>query len=195
MSPARLTLLRNAGFDPEVIPSHVDEAGVDGLAAGEAARTLAERKAAAVAVRLAADAEGGAAPLVVGCDSLLAVDGRVRGKPRSVDEAREWWRAHRGVVGTLVTGHCVVDVASGRRVTDVAETRVRFGWPTDDEIEAYLATGEPLQVAGAATIDGYGAPFIDGIQGDHGTVIGLSLPLLRRLLADLGVPITDLWKR
>lgn len=196
-SPSRLTLLRNAGLDPEVIPSHVDEDGVDALSAVEAARTLSERKAEAVAERLGPDsgAEADAASVVLGCDSLLGIAGLVRGKPRSVDQARDWWREHRGAVGTLVTGHCVIDLASGRRAVGVAETLVHFGRPTDDEIEAYLATGEPLHVAGAATIDGYGAPFIDCIEGDHGTVLGLSLPLLRRLLADLGIPITDLWKR
>ena len=197
-SPARLSLLREAGFAPEVIVSHVDEDGVADLPVTEAARILAGRKASAVADRLASagtdtDTAGGPAPVVVGCDSLLAIDGVVRGKPASLDEARAWWRAQRGHKGTLVTGHCVVDVAAGRRASAVAETEVRFGQPSDDEIEAYLATGEPLQVAGGFTIDGYAAPFVDGIDGDPGTVLGLSLPLLRCLLDDLGIAITDLW--
>ena len=100
----------------------------------------------------------------------------------------------RGREGTLFTGHCVVDAATGRRAVGVAKTLVRFGTPSDDEIDAYVATGEPLRVAGAFTLDGFAAPFIDGIDGDHGNVIGLSLPLLRRLLAQLGVPITSLWR-
>jgi septum formation protein len=197
-SPARLSLLRNAGFAPEVIVSHVDEGGVVDLPVTEAARILADRKASAVADRLAEAAErvdvaAGPSPVVLGCDSLLAIDGTIRGKPASVDEARAWWRAQRGHKGTLVTGHCVVDLAAGRRASAVAETEVRFGQPTDAEVEAYLGTGEALGVAGGFTIDGYAAPFVDGIDGDPGTVLGLSLPLLRCLLDDLGIAITDLW--
>jgi septum formation protein len=191
-SPSRLALLQTAGFDPEAIPSHVDEDGVSGLPPEDAARTLAERKARSVADGLAATAVG---TVVVGCDSLLAFDGAIRGKPSSVDEARAWWRSQRGRSGTLVTGHCLIELPDDRQAAGVAQTRVRFGHPTDAEIESYLATGEPLQVAGAATIDGYGGPFIDGIEGDHGTVVGLSLPLLRSLLADLGIPVTDLWAK
>jgi septum formation protein len=171
--------------------SGIEEEGVEGLTAEDAARTLAERKADAVAARLAATTDP--ATLVVGCDSMLSIDGEVRGKPASADQARDWWRTQRGRSGTLVTGHAVVDTATGRRACAVARTVVRFGAPSDDELDAYIATGEPLVVAGACTIDGYGAPFVDGIDGDHGTVLGLSMPLLRRLLGELGVAITDLW--
>ncbi|HEX2562713.1 MAG TPA: Maf family nucleotide pyrophosphatase [Acidimicrobiales bacterium] len=190
-SPARLALLRAAGLAPHVMASGSGEEGVEGLTAEDAARTLAERKADAVAARLAATADP--ATLVVGCDSMLSIDGEVRGKPASADQARDWWRTQRGRSGTLVTGHAVVDTATGRRACAVARTVVRFGAPSDDELDAYIATGEPLVVAGACTIDGYGAPFVDGIDGDHGTVLGLSMPLLRRLLGELGVAITDLW--
>lgn len=190
-SPARLALLRAAGLAPHVMASGVEEDGVEGLTADDAARTLAERKADAVAARLAAAT--GPAPLVVGCDSMLSIDGEVRGRPASADQARDWWRTQRGRSGTLVTGHAVVDIATCRRACAVARTVVRFGVPSDDELDAYIATGEPLAVAGACTIDGYGAPFVDGIDGDHGTVLGLSMPLLRRLLGELGVAITDLW--
>jgi nucleoside triphosphate pyrophosphatase len=199
-SPARLGLLRAAGFAPEVMVSGVHEDGVDGLDAAEVAKILARRKAVAVVDRLAAHGaspvDAGATldrPLVVGCDSVLAVDGEVRGKPASAAEATTWWRGYRGTTGTLVTGHAVVDAATGDEVAAAAQTHVRFGAPSDAEIEAYVATGEPLRVAGAFTIDGYGAPFVDGIDGNHGTVLGLSLPLLRALLADLGVAVTDLW--
>jgi septum formation protein len=133
------------------------------------------------------------APLVLGCDSVLAFAGEVRGKPGSAAEARDWWRGYRGREGRLVTGHAVVDLAAGRRAVRAAATVVRFGRPSDAEIEAYVATGEPLGVAGGFTLDGYCAPFVDGIDGDHGTVLGLSLPLLRALLAELDVTITDLW--
>jgi septum formation protein len=189
-SPARLALLRAAGIEPEVIVSDVAEDGVGHLPADEAVRTLADRKASAVADRL-----GGATdpPLVVGCDSMLAFAGEVRGKPTSGDQARAWWRTMAGGEGTLLTGHAVVDLASGRRAAGVSETQVRFGRPTETELDAYVASGEPLRVAGAFTLDGRGAPFVEGIDGDPGTVIGLSLPLLRRLLADLGVAVTDLW--
>jgi septum formation protein len=195
-SPARLALLRAAGMAPDVMVSGVAEGGVAGLTAAEAARTLAERKADAIARRLhGATLPGHPAPLVVGCDSLFEIDGELRGKPASADQARAWWHEQRGRSGVLTTGHAVVDLATGRRTSGVADTLVRFGCPTDAEIEAYIATGEPLTVAGACTIDGYGAPFVAGIDGDHGTVIGLSLPLLRTLLADLGIAITDLWTR
>ena len=195
-SPARLALLRAAGLAPEVMVSGVAEDGVAGVTAPEAARTLAERKAEAIARRLhGATLPGYPAPLVVGCDSLFEIDGELRGKPESADQARAWWQGQRGRSGVLTTGHAVVDLATGRRTSGVADTLVRFGCPSDAEIEAYIATGEPLAVAGACTIDGYGAPFVAGIDGDHGTVIGLSLPLLRTLLADLGIAITDLWTR
>jgi septum formation protein len=191
-SPARLGALRAAGIAPEVVVSGVDESGVDDLPADEAVRTLAERKAGAVAERIV-ERLGGSEPLVVGCDSMLAFGGEVRGKPTNPDQARRWWQDQRGGTGVLLTGHAVVDLATGRRAAGVSRTTVRFGDPSDAEIDAYVASGEPLAVAGAFTLDGRGAPFVDGVDGDHGTVIGLSLPLLRRLLADLGVAITDLW--
>ncbi len=189
-SPARVALLRAAGLAPDVVVSGEAEDGVSGLSAPDLARTLAERKASAVAGRIATRDD---AALVVGCDSVLDFGGEVRGKPASAEEATAWWRSYRGRSGTLVTGHAVVEAGTGRRAVGVAETVVRFGDPTDAEIAAYVATGEPLAVAGGFTLDGYAAPFVDGIDGDHGTVLGLSLPLLRRLLADLGVGVTDLW--
>ena len=187
-SPARLGVLQAAGFDPEVIVSGVDEDGVTGPT-DKVALLLAERKAAAVAAQVEGDA------LVIGCDSVLDVDGETRGKPRSVEEARAWWASVAGRTAVLHSGHCVIDVATDRRASAVASTTVRYGTPTDAEMDAYLATDEPLAVAGGFTIDGYAAPFVDSLDGDHGTVLGLSLPLLRRLLADIDVAITDLWTR
>lgn len=186
-SPARLTMLRAAGFDPHVVVSGVDEDEVQTTDAKELCRTLAERKAMAVAVRQ------GVGALVVGCDSVLELEGEVYGKPADADEARKRWARMAGQSGVLHTGHCVVHTTDGRRESGVASTTVRFGRPTEAELEAYLATGEPLRVAGAFTIDGYGGMFVDGIDGDHGTVVGISLPMLRALLAKLDVPITDLW--
>ena len=180
-------MLRAAGLAPEVMVSDVPEDDVTGTTAEVAVR-LAERKAAAVVERLA-----GEEALVVGCDSVLDVDGATRGKPASVDEARAWWASVAGRTATLHSGHCVIDTGSGARASAVSSTLVRYGTPTDAEMDAYLATDEPLRVAGGFTIDGYAAPFVDGIDGDHGTVLGLSLPVLRRLLAELGTPIVELW--
>jgi len=187
-SPARLRLLRDAGFDPRVVVSGVDEDDVRSDDPAGMVRVLAERKATAVAGRLSAD------EVVVGCDSMLVLDGDVLGKPASADEAVRRWDRMRGRTGTLMTGHCVVDVAHDRSVADVAATEVRFGRPTDAEVQAYVATGEPLHVAGAFTLDGRSAPFVDGIDGDPSNVIGLSLPLLRALLARLDVEVTALWR-
>ncbi|MCW2874528.1 nucleoside triphosphate pyrophosphatase [Actinacidiphila oryziradicis] len=186
-SPARRGLLKSAGLDPKVIVSGVDEDAITADTPGELARVLAEAKAAVVAGQLRDGA------LVIGCDSVLDLDGEALGKPADAEEAAARWKAMRGRTGVLRTGHCVIDTANGRQVSATASTTVRFGNPDDAEIAAYVASGEPLQVAGAFTLDGLSAPFIDGIDGDHGNVLGLSLPLLRRLLADLGVRITDLW--
>ncbi|MCL7494099.1 Maf family nucleotide pyrophosphatase [Streptomyces sp. MCA2] len=188
-SPARLALLRQAGLAPEVVVSGFDEDALTAPTPGELARVLAEAKAAAVAARPET-----AGALVVGCDSVLELDGRALGKPADAEDATARWKSMRGRSGVLQTGHCVIDTAAGgRQVSATASTTVRFGDPSDDEIAAYVESGEPLFVAGAFTLDGRSAPFIDGIDGDPGNVIGLSLPLLRRLLAGLDVAITDLW--
>jgi septum formation protein len=185
-SPARLRLLRDAGLDPQVVVSDVDESQVAATEPRAVVQELATRKAQVVAA-------GRSDALVVGCDSMLLLDGRVLGKPADAAEATARWRAMRGRTGTLLTGHTVIDAGSGRTASGVAATDVRFGRPTDDEVRAYVATGEPLRVAGAFTLDGRSAPFVEGIDGDPGTVIGLSLPLLRALLAELDVRLTDLW--
>ncbi|MGW7360317.1 nucleoside triphosphate pyrophosphatase [Streptomyces sp. NPDC054802] len=187
-SPARLNLLRQAGLAPEVIVSGVDEDALTAPTPSELALVLAEAKAAAVAARPEA-----AGALLIGCDSVLELDGEALGKPADAEEAIARWKAMRGRAGVLQTGHCVIDTATGRRASATASTTVRFGEPSDAEVAAYVASGEPLHVAGAFTLDGRSAPFIDGIDGDPGNVIGLSLPLLRRLLAELGFSITDLW--
>lgn len=191
-SPARLRLLRDAGFDPEVVVSGVDESVVTETDPRSLVAELARRKAVAVVVTVADRLDAGRT-LVVGCDSMLLLDGEILGKPADAAEATVRWKSMRGNTGVLLTGHAVVDPASGRRAEAVGETTVRFGTPSDAEIEAYVATGEPMQVAGAFTLDGRSAPFVDGIDGDPGNVIGLSLPLLRRLLAELDVELTELW--
>ncbi|MFD9503605.1 nucleoside triphosphate pyrophosphatase [Streptomyces sp. NPDC060035] len=187
-SPARLGLLRQAGFAPEVIVSGVDEDALSAPTPARLALLLAEAKAAVVAAR--PEASGA---LVIGCDSVLELDGEALGKPADSEEATARWKSMRGRSGVLQTGHSVIDTATGRTASATASTVVRFGEPTDAEVAAYVASGEPLHVAGAFTLDGRSAPFIDAIEGDHGNVIGLSLPLLRRLLGELGISVTELW--
>ncbi len=185
-SPARLRLLRDAGFAPQVVVSGVAEDDIDPLDTEGSVGRLAAAKAGAVA-------RSGGDALVVGCDSMLEFDGRPHGKATSLEEARSWLEAMRGKAGTLWTGHCVIDEASGGRAEEVVGTTVRFGVTTDAELDAYLATPDVLAVAGAFTLDGRSAPFVDGVDGDPGNVIGLSLPALRRLLGRLGVSVTELW--
>jgi septum formation protein len=186
-SPARRRLLEAAGLRPDVVVSGVDEDAIRAEDARSLVLALAEAKARAVAGRL-----GGAA-LVVGCDSLLDLDGEALGKPASAADAVARWQRMRGRTGTLLTGHAVIDTATGGAASAVAATAVRFGSPSDAEVEAYVASGEPLAVAGGFTLDGRSAPFVDGVDGDPGNVIGLSLPLLRELLQRLDVGIVDLW--
>ncbi len=186
-SPARQRLLRDAGIEPRVVVSGADEVAEEGLGTAALVAVLAERKAATVAA-LHPDA------LVLGCDSMLDVDGRALGKPASAASAAAMLRGLAGRDAVLYTGHRLIDGRVGRQASGVAATIVRFGTPTDAEIAAYVASGEPLQLAGAFSIDGRGAPFVDGVDGDPSNVIGLSLPLLRRLLAELDIAITDLWQ-
>jgi septum formation protein len=187
-STARFRVLREAGIDAEVVVSGVDETNHDHLATADLVAVLAERKAAAVAA-IRPDA------LVLGCDSMLDLHGTAHGKPATAQEAVELWRLLSGRTGTLYTGHRLIDGGSGRQASGVAATAIRFGRPSEAEIAAYAGTGEPLSLAGAFSIDGLAAPFVDGIDGDPSNVIGLSLPLLRSLLAELGIGITELWRR
>ncbi|MDT7618691.1 MAG: nucleoside triphosphate pyrophosphatase [Pseudonocardiales bacterium] len=198
-SPARLRILTAAGLDPAVEVADLDEKAVlDSVAhasVGEKVTTLASAKATTIARRIA-----GAHPdaLVIGCDSMLHLDGELVGKPADADEVRRRWRAMAGRTGELLTGHAVLRMVDGE-IDRVAEghavTVVRFGEPTNAELDAYIGTGEPLAVAGAFTLDGLGGWFVEGIDGDPSNVIGLSLPLVRRLLAGVGVIVTDLWQR
>ena len=181
-------MLRAAGVTPEVIVSGVDEDAYPAATTQELVSLLAQAKASAVAAGLG---DG----IVVGCDSMLDLDGIAYGKPADAAEAIARWRQMAGREGTLLTGHCVIDAATGRSVSAVAATTVRFGSPTDAEIETYVATGEPLIMAGAFTIEGLGGWFVDSIDGDHNNVIGISLPLLRGLLLDLDVTIPALWSQ
>jgi septum formation protein len=188
-SPARRRVLEQAGIRPEVVVSGVDESAITAPDTATLTQRLAEAKAAAVSRSITGSA------LVLGCDSMLELDGVAYGKPASAEEARGRWRRQRGRAGVLHTGHALIDLQSGRearRVIRPAATTVRFGAPSDAEVDAYVESGEPLAVAGAFTIDGLGGWFIDGIDGDHGAVLGLSLPLLRQMLADLDLSPVDL---
>lgn len=195
-SPARLSTLRAAGLDPLVRVSDVDEpaelarAGIS--APDEVPLYLASRKAQSVAATL----DGADDVIVLGCDSVLDFEGEALGKPRDAGEAVARWRRMRGKTGVLRSGHWLIDEredGTGGSVGASSATVVHFADVTDAEIDAYVATGEPLLVAGAFTIDGLGGAFVRGIEGDHHGVVGVSLPLLRELLAELTVDWTDLW--
>ncbi|HEY5882563.1 MAG TPA: Maf family protein [Nakamurella sp.] len=203
-SPARLGVLRTAGLEPVVHVSDVDEdailAALPLAPAGGRVQALADAKADSVTADLIAPQFPNAPAtdaVVIGCDSMLLIDGELQGKPADAQQARARWRQMSGRDAQLLTGHAVRRVVAGRVVGSAAavgSTVVRMGRPTDAELDAYLSTGEPLRVAGALTIDGFGGWFVDGIDGDAGNVLGISLPLTRRLLADVGVSVTDLWR-
>lgn len=190
-SPARLETLVRAGLTPRVVVSAVDEDAFTADTVTGLVAALAQAKAEAVA----ADLLPGRDLLVVGCDSLLELDGRPLGKPASPQEAVERWRGMRGRTGHLHTGHHVVARLDGqaRTASGVATTEVAFADLDDAEIEAYVATGEPGLVAGAFTIDGLGGAYVTAVKGDPHNVVGISLPLLRLLFAELGVPWHTLW--
>jgi septum formation protein len=192
-SEARLRTLRNAGLDPEVIVSGVDEDvepanGVRALTA-----RLAEMKAKAVSSRI--DHQSGIT-VVIGCDSLLELEGMAYGKPATPAEAARRWQLMRGRFGLLHTGHHVIlhEASAITSRTAVASTLVHFAELTDEEVEAYVASTEPLHVAGGFTIDGLGGAFVAGIEGDHHNVVGISLPLVRTMLNELGISWPSLWR-
>jgi len=190
-SLARLRTLRAAGLDPEVVVSGVDESTVGAATPAELAQRLANAKARAVSATAAAQG----ARLVIGCDSVLDLDGVALGKPSGPEDAVRRWRTMRGRSGELVTGHCVIDVPSGREVNATATTTVFFAQLSDEEIDSYVATGEPQLVAGGFTLDGLGGAFVERIEGDPHNVVGISLPLLRDLVHRLGVAWVALWGR
>ena len=191
-SPARLATLRSAGIEPDVVVSNVDEesiaASLPNASPAQLAQLLANAKAEEVAASIATPA------LVIGCDSVFELHGQAFGKPGTETIARERWQQMFGSSGVLHTGHCVIDTSSGRQAVATASTTVTMGTMTSQEMDDYLATGEPLEVAGGFTLDALGAPFIESIYGDPSTVVGISLPTLRRLIGELGVGWTSLWR-
>jgi septum formation protein len=197
-SPARLNVLRQAGIDPVVRVSGVDEDAVTtalpDASHQELVTALAEAKAEAVVDLVAAEHPDA---VIVGCDSMLSLGDEILGKPGTPERARQRWAAMGGNTGDLLTGHAVIRLRDGRRNQSASHwesTQVRFSKPTEAELDAYVASGEPLSVAGAFTIDGRGGWFVDGIDGNASSVIGISLPLTRRLLAEVGVSVTELWE-
>ncbi|QIS09267.1 nucleoside triphosphate pyrophosphatase [Nocardia arthritidis] len=197
-SPARRAVLRSAGIDPLVHVSEVDEDAVAAaLPADTPPQTVVIELARAKARHVAATADLPAECVVVGCDSMLLVDGTLQGKPHTPEVARQRWAEIAGRSADLITGHCVLRLTGGvvtAESVDCSSTTVHFAKPDPAELDAYIATGEPLQVAGAFTLDGLGGWFVDRIDGDPSSVIGIGLPLLRRLLGDVGVTIAQLWR-
>lgn len=187
-SPARLKTLEAAGLKPDVVVSGVDESIADGLPPAEMALKLARLKAVAVAANEKRS-------LVIGCDSVLEFDGEALGKPHDEAEATHRWKRLRGHAGVLHTGHCVIDTHREVWIARTASTQVRFAHVSDEELAAYVATGEPLNVAGAFTVDGLGGAFVAGVTGDPHNVVGISLPLLRAMFAELGFLWTDFWAK
>jgi septum formation protein len=198
-SPGRLKVLRQAGIEPVVMVSGVDEDRITtGLGSdaspGEVVCALATAKAEQVAGKL--DGTVAADCVVVGCDSMLCIDGQLCGKPPSVEAARRLWQSMAGRAGQLYTGHCVIRLLDNQIIHREAETSittVHFGKPSPDDLEAYLAFGESLRVAGGFTLDGLGGWFIDGVDGDPSAVVGIGLPLTRSLLSRAGLSIAALW--
>nr|WP_228047542.1 nucleoside triphosphate pyrophosphatase [Saccharopolyspora sp. HNM0983] len=200
-SPARLSVLRAAGVEPVVRVSGVDEnavtAGLSDPSPAEQVTALARAKAEAVSAEIAAEEPDA---VVVGCDSMLFAGGELAGKPGTPATALERWRRNAGGTGELLTGHAVV-LLTGGEVRDSTcghlSTTVRFGEPTEHELQAYVATGEPLHVAGGFTLEGFGGWFVEGVDGDPSGVLGISLPLTRKLLAGVGVGVgvVDLWQQ
>lgn len=199
-SPGRRKVLRQAGIDPLVIVSGVDEdavvAGLDPQATpGDVTTALAAAKADAVAHTL--DRVVAADCVVIGCDSMLYRDGALLGKPASADAAHRGWQQMGGKSGQLYTGHCVIRLRDNTityRAADATVTTVNFGLPSPPDLDAYVASGEPTAVAGGFTLDGLGGWFIDSVDGDPSSVIGIGLPLVRRLLERAGLSISDLWQ-
>ncbi len=192
-SPARRRLLQSIGIDPIVRPSHFDESQVQVSNPTELVQTLAQQKADVVVRHLRELSQPATQMLVMGCDSVLAVNDEIYGKPAHEEEAIARWHSMRGKVGKLYTGHALIDCVQLKTLVRCQVTSVQFALISDRQIEAYVATGEPLNCAGCFALEGRGGLFIEKIDGCHSNVIGLSLPLLRQMVEDLGYDITEFW--
>ncbi len=185
-STARRRLLQTVGIEPLVCPSDFDESQVKISDPAQLVQILSQRKAETVSPQFES-------ALVMGCDSVLAVHGEIHGKPADAESARQRWRMMQGSFGDLYTGHTLIDTARNRNLVKYQVTRVYFAQISDRTIDAYIATGEPLKCAGAFALEGRGGLFVEKIEGCHSNVIGLSLPLLRRMLEELEYDVTDFW--
>ncbi len=204
-SPARRSLLENAGIQAVICPSDFDEGQIQMRDATKLVQVLAEGKAEAVAKFLLANSHpqirNPKSCLVLGCDSILLVDGEIHGKPKDAEEAISRWQKMRGKVGELYTGHALIDTrfddleeSRSRSLIRCQVTKVHFAEVTSRQIAAYVATGEPLQCAGCFALEGKGGFFVEKIEGCHTNVIGLSLPLLRQMLSEMGYDVADFWQ-
>lgn len=187
-SPARLRLLRQAGFDPIVHPSQFDESQIQLADPKKLVEALALGKAQAVAPQFSE-------ALVLGCDSVLALGNEIHGKPTDAEEAIARWKQMRGQVGYLYTGHALIDQPHQQTQVRCGITTVHFAEVSDREIAAYVATGEPLNCAGCFALEGRGGLLVEKLDGCHSNVIGLSLPLFRTMLGDLGYDLAEVWQR
>lgn len=198
-SPGRLRVLQHAGIDPLVVASDVDEdALIESLDSELPPEAVVAKLANAKAVSVAAQLPGDVAAdcVVLGCDSMLYRDGHLFGKPGTAQAARRQWQSMAGSVGHLLTGHALLRISSGvitHTEAQTGSTTVYFGQPSENELAAYVDSGEPISVAGAFTLDGLGGWFIERIEGDPSNVIGLSLPLVHRMFRGTGLSIADLW--
>lgn len=186
-SPARRRLLQTAGIEAIVQPSEFDESQIQSRDAAELVQQLAIGKATAVAPQFSG-------ALILGCDSVLALEGAIHGKPGNAAEAIARWQSMRGQVGGLYTGHAVIDQRQQKTLVRCQLTWVHFAEMSDRQIEAYVATGEPLNCAGSFALEGKGGLFVEKLDGCHSNVIGLSLPLLRQMLSELGYDVTEFWQ-
>ncbi len=189
-SPARRRLLQSIGIEPIVRPSNFDEAQVQEADPAMQVQILAQRKAEMVAAQLTVEGTSG---LVLGCDSVLALQGEIYGKPADEAEAIARWQKMRGQVGDLFTGHALIDLTQRKTLVRRQVTRVHFAWIRDHQIIAYVATQEPMNCAGCFALEGRGGLFVEKLEGCHSNVIGLSLPLLRQMLDELGHDVTEQW--
>jgi septum formation protein len=186
-SPARRRLLQTVGIEPIVRPSDFDESQIQVNEPAQLVTTLAQCKAETVAPQFES-------ALIMGCDSVLSLNGEIHGKPANASEAIARWQVMQGSFGDLYTGHALIDLSQNRTIVKSQVTRVYFGQMSDRTIAAYVATGEPLKCAGAFALEGFGSLFVEKIAGCHSNVIGLSLPLLRYMLEELGYDVTDYWR-
>lgn len=185
-SPARRRLLQSVGINPLVCVSNFDESQIQLSDPVALVEKLAQSKAEVVSAQVQDS-------LILGCDSVLVIDNEIHGKPQDPDEAFRRWQQMRGNHGTLYTGHAAIDRRQGRTLVRCGMTKVYFGQVSDAQIQAYIATGEPLACAGCFALEGKGSAFVDKIEGCHTNVIGLSLPLLRSMLIELNYDLTDYW--